>query len=375
MDSRQTKLLLVHHFSLSSITGVTVMLAEMLRLVPSYNPDIEVFYQHYEGIADPDALIRDLDAKHSGVTCVVGVNLQIEVQWDLSLALAKWCAQCRIPLYNYVQDYWPHHEKDLRQLTDDEGVRLVAASPFLVESLQKDGFTTGYLPMGAQIPVVSPPQQLPRKVVAAIGRMVRRKRFPDVVQAFCQAGLDKTAELWLTLVPSQVFQKEQDVTQFRLIRNEMERPGVKSDSIHLIMTPTVPPDYSPYSVYVCASDYEGFSMTPFEAAYSGCPPIVSDIPPHRHMAESLFGEHAEDFLYPVTDTAALAERLQDELTTGRRHRFLEIHLSQIQRLVETRYSVRVTAEALALLCQQATSPSLAGTVNTTSFSLGRGKNV
>src|SRR5262249_14394899 len=142
----------------------------------------------------------------------------------------------------------------------------------------------------------------PRKIIASIGRLLRRKRFPDIVRAFCHAGLHRTAQLRLTLVRSHVFGTEQDAEQLRLIKHEIEKPGIASSSIQLVMTPTVPPDYSPLSIYVCASDYEGFSMMPFEAAYSGCPPIVSDIPPHKLMATVLFGERADDFLYPVTDT-------------------------------------------------------------------------
>ena len=40
--------------------------------------------------------------------------------------------------------------------------------------------------------------------------------------------------------------------------------------------------------------YEGFSMTPIEAAYTGCPPLMSEIPAHRAIAQTLFPGQAGD---------------------------------------------------------------------------------
>jgi glycosyltransferase involved in cell wall biosynthesis len=231
-------------------------------------------------------------------------------------------------------------------------VLLAGASSFLNASLAEDGFIASFLPIGAQLPPNSSwgPKTAP-KIVASSGRLVRRKRFPDVVRAFCRADLDKVAELHLTLLQSRVFGGNVDDEQWRLVEAEMERPGVNRQAIRVIPTATVPPDYSPFSVYVRASDYEGFSMTPYEAAYSGCPPIVSDIPPHRAMAEALFGERAEDFLFPVGAADALASRLIDEIATGRRRGYIHDHRTELRSLIEERYSVRTTARALVELCR------------------------
>lgn len=355
------KLLLLHHFPLTSVTGVTVLLSEMLRLVPVLDPDIAVSYQDFEGLDGPAALVRSLDVAHADATCCVGVNLQMEVQWELSLELARWCAHRSIPLYNYVQDYWPHHREPLRQLTEECGVRLVGSSPFIVDSLAEDAFASSPLPMGAQLPAFCLPG-LPAapKVIASIGRLVRRKRFPDVVRAFCRAGLDQTARLRLTVLSSHVFGAAEDAHHLRLIHDEMEKPGVNAASISVTTIAIVPPDYSALAAYVCASDYEGFSMMPYEAAYAGCPPIVSDIPPHQRMAAALFGERAGDFLYPVGDTEALAERLQDELLTERRRRYLEGKQERIRGLIEKNYSVRTTAKALVELCRSLPFDALSG---------------
>ncbi|MGA7328531.1 MAG: glycosyltransferase family 4 protein [Rhodomicrobium sp.] len=345
------RLLLVHHFPLASVTGVTVMVSEVLRLFPAISASTDVCYLHYEGIGAAGNLVRILQEEHSDAACVVGINLHIEVRPDLSRALATWCASSGIPLFNNVQDYWPQHTTELRHLTERQSVRLLASSCFVAEQLRQDGFETGYLPMGAQLPTsrASPSE---RPVVAAVGRLVRRKRFPDVVCAFRLAGLDRLADLRLTLVPSQVFQPGQDAAQMQLIEQEMAIPGFRSDAVRVVEGPEVPPPYGGFTVYVCASDYEGFSMTPYEAAYCGCPPIVSDIPPHRSMAESLFAEWAEKFLYPVGDRDALAAALRDEIATGIRRRYLKDRLGEIQRQVEESFSVHVTARALAQLCDR-----------------------
>jgi glycosyltransferase involved in cell wall biosynthesis len=346
------KLLLVHHFPLTSVTGVTVLIAEMLKLVPELDPSIDIFYLHYEEIAGPNEIGTKLNATYSDVTCIVAMNLQIEVQWDISLALARWCAEHSVPLYNNVQDYWPQHREAMACLTRDWGVLLAGASPFLNASLAKDDFTASFLPIGAQLPpTASWGPKTPPKVVASSGRLVRRKRFSDIVRAFCSVDLDKVAELHLTLLQSRVFDADVDDEQWRLVEAEMARPGVNQQAIRVIRTATVPPDYSPFSVYVRASDYEGFSLTPYEAAYSGCPPIVSDIPPHRAMAEALFGELAEDFLYPVGDSDALASCLVDEIATGRRRSYIRAHRTKLRSLIEERYSVRTTARALVELCR------------------------
>jgi glycosyltransferase involved in cell wall biosynthesis len=345
------KLLLVHHFSLSSVTGVTVMLTELLKLVPSIRNDIDVSYLHYEDVNTPHEIDAALEAAGLDDGWVLGVNLQIEVQWELSLALARWCARRSVPLYNYVQDYWPHHLENLNVLTKDCGVRLVGSSQFIIDSLADDGFKAEFLPMGAQIPA----EVLPRDtslaiVVASVGRLIRRKRFPDIVRAFCAAGLDKTSELQLTLIRSHVFPTDEDNRQLEMIKREITTPGVRSNSIQLRMTPVVPFDYSHATVYVSASDYEGFSMPPYEAAYSGCPPILSDIPPHRMMARAVFQDMAEDFLYPVTNTEVLAERLRDEITTQRRRRYISENQTRIREIIATNYSLKTTANALVQLC-------------------------
>jgi len=355
MSRPRHKLLLVHHFPLSKITGVSVIAGELLRILPAIASDIEVSYQHYENL-NSESLIRKLDYHYRDRMVICGINLHIEVQWELSLALARWCRERRILLYNHVYDYWPHHRTNLSCLRDECQVQLLAASRSIQESLQREGFTSTYLVGGTQLPPFLRSEGPTQKIAGSIGRLVERKRFADVVRAFCDADLGQRAKLRLTLLPSQVFSAEEDTRQLNLIEEEIRRSGKQRSAIAVSTIPVIPPDYSRLSVYVCASSYEGLSMTPYEAAYCGCPPIVSDIPPHRQMAEALFSDSAARFLYPVGDTSSLAEYLSDEISTGIRAQILRASQANIRCLIERDYSIRTTANGMVRLCRAAYQP-------------------
>ena len=71
----------------------------------------------------------ELDLRHRDSTRIVGFNLHIEVQWDFSLALVDWCAECGIPLWVYIHDYWPHNYANVASLAA-RNVRLLASTPF-----------------------------------------------------------------------------------------------------------------------------------------------------------------------------------------------------------------------------------------------------
>lgn len=350
---------------MSSVTGVTVMMAELLRLIPSVDPETEAAYQSYEGLKTSADLAVSLAARHPDAACVVGVNTHIEVQWELSIELLEWCERRAIPAYIYVHDYWPHHRDRVRHVTGRYGVGLLASTPFIVDSLAEDGFVATLVTVGvplADSAGASAASRAVPKLVASVGRLVPRKRFADIVRAFCHARLDRVARLYLKLVPSHVYGGDEDAEQLRLVQNEIERGCAAPESVRIDRTPTVPHDYSPYSVYVCASGYEGFSMTPIEAAFRGCPPVMSEIPPHRAIAGALFGDRAAEFLYPVGDHEALADLLRDEIATERRSTFLAAHLGKIRATIESRWSLHTTARLLARLCRE-TRPTPASTTS------------
>lgn len=349
----QSKILLVHHFPLSYITGVTVMIAEILRIFPAIGDS----FASYLSLSDsPEALIAELDDKHSDATSVIGINLHIEVQFDSSLALVEWCAARGIPVWVYIHDYWPHHFNNVALMVG-RGARLLASTPFLQESLAADGYSASVVPVGVPLSEQTPPFQpsswpdIP-KVFASAGRLVPRKRFPDIARAFREAALDGRVSLYLRLLPSHVFGSSDDEEQIRLIQAEILGADRLEGRVRLDLIPrTEFFDYSVYFAYVCSSAYEGFSMGPIEAAYSGSPPLMSDIPAHQAIAHALFPDHADDFLYPLGDTAFLAGMMRDEVVTQRRRRFLAAHSDHIRRTIETRWSLANTSRALARLAK------------------------
>ena len=345
----QAKLLLVHHFSLSHVTGVTVMIAEILRLFPSIGEGV-ADYLSFSGT--PDDLIRELDEKHSDATSVIGINLHIDVQWEFSVSLLKWCKAHGIPVWIYVHDYWPHHFDNIAAVVE-KGAKLLASTTFLQESLAADGYAAEVITVGVPLPEELPPPPpspwptMPL-VFASSGRLSPRKRFYDIVRAFREAALEDRAILYLRLLPSHVFDSKEDAEQIKLIENEIPKDYEERGSVRLDLVPSACAfDYTPYFAYVCSSAYEGFSMSPIEAAYSGCPPMMSDIPAHQAIAQTLFGDRLHDFLYPLGDTAALAVMMRDEEATGRRREFIAAQSAEIRAVIKARWSLATTAKLLA----------------------------
>lgn len=325
------------------------MFRELLRVAPRSAPEVEFAYQSYEPHASSAALLARLDEAHSDTTCVIAVNAHIEVSWDLSEGLFAWCLARGTPAYVYAHDYWPHHKDNVHALTTRLGAQLLASTPFIEEALLRDGFRSQVIAVGVPLPDVWPAARAPEvpKVVASAGRLVPRKRLPDIVRAFAESGLDDHTRLYLRLLPSQVFGTASDIDLFREIESEVERAQLTN--VVLDRQPGEPPDYLAYSAYVCSSSYEGFSMTVIESAFHGCPPLMSDISPHQRTALALFGERAGDFLFPVGDHRALADLMRDEITSGRRKEHLDAHLAEIRATITSRWSLARTARALARL--------------------------
>ena len=310
-------LLLVHQFPLASVTGVTAMLGELLRLLGLEHPDVPVAYASYDEHASPAALRAALEGRYAEAACVVAFNAHIEVAADKSAALFAGCRALGIPSWVYVHDYWPHHRPYLQALVVEHGALVLASTPFLRESLARDGFDAPVLPVGVRLPDRAPdvPIHHGSKLVASAGRLVPRKRFSDLVRAFAAARLADHARLYLRVLPSHVYRVEEDDALFAALEAEARRLGL-GDSVTLDRRARETHDYAPYDVYVCASEYEGFSMTVIEAAYHACPPIMSDIAPHRVIARALFGDAAPDHLYPTGDHAALVAIKQSGRTSA-----------------------------------------------------------
>jgi glycosyltransferase involved in cell wall biosynthesis len=359
------KLLLVHQFELPSVSGVTVMMSDLLRLIPAVDPDTEAECQSYRAFGEPGDLLAALRANHANADCVVGINLHIEVGWDFTLELMRWCGHGGKPFYLHVHDYWPHHRDRMAVLTGEYGARLLAITTDIAQALMADGFPAALLPVGVSVGEHPPgrpagPAPATPRTVASVGRLVPRKRFPDIVRAFCHAGLGPAASLYLRVPPSLVYPPEQDRARVRAIWAESRACGAVG-SIRVDHSPRLGTDYSRWAVYVCASEYEGVSMTPIESVLQGCPSLVSDIPPHRALVDALFPGRADEFVFSVGSHAGLASLLRDEILTGRRRAELAGRQHEIHAQVERRWSLRTTACALANLAKGIDSEGAGGT--------------
>lgn len=346
---RPSKMLFVHQFSLSHITGITVMLKEILRLFPAQKDSAASYISFSGTTAD---FLRELDTKHRNTTCVVGINLHIEVMWEYSLALLQWCNMRHIPVFIYVHDYWPHHFKYVAAVVE-KGAKLLASTKFLQDSLAADGYRAEVITVGVPLPDRLPPLRPSPwtdgpKIFASSGRLAPRKRFSDIARAFREAALENKAKLYLRLLPSHVFNSGEDAEQINLVEKEIPEDYRKRGIVRLDFTPAeCPLDYSEYFSYVCSSAYEGFSMSPIEAAYSGCPPLMSGIEAHKVIARTLFGSRAEEFLYPPGDTPALAKMMEDEVATERRRKIIASRIAEIRSTIKTRWSLANTAARIA----------------------------
>lgn len=348
------RLLLIHHFPLRQTSGVTVLMAELLRLVPRVAPEVDVEYICLDELRTPGRVAEVMRTAYEDASCVCGVNLHIERSWELTRALAEWGRDSHVRCFLYAHDYWPHHREAVRWLTDSAGWSLLASTEHVRTGLGADGFDAALAEVGvplAHIDTPAPQAQTcdPLPLIASAGRLVPRKRFIDLVEAFGHRHLYKRARLFLRLIPSLVYSDAQDRELLAELETAAAQGGAPADSIVIDRHPMMVYGYSDYAVYVTTSSYEGFGMTPIEAAWSGCPPILSDILPHRETAETLFGADADAFLYPMGDPRALRRLLEDEVRSGRRRGWLSDRLPEIRATVKRRWPLEATALCLAQL--------------------------
>lgn len=355
------KILLVHQFGLDRVTGVRALLAELLWRIPAASEGTAVAFESFEGHDDADAFVAAVASRHGDATMVVGVNLHADIWFDYSIGVFDWCARSGRRVYLYVHDYYPTHRVLIESLVARYGCGLLASTEYIRAAMRADGFDVVLAPVGVPIGNVEQgplPARDPSspKVVGSVGRLVPRKRFGDVVTAFGSTGLAGRASLHLRLTASCVLGVEHDEEMIAGIRAESERHRL-GEFIRIDRSPTERSDYRGYDAYVCASSYEGFSMTPIEAAYSGCPPLMSDIPAHLAIARTLFPGRAGDFLFAMGDTRSLARLMADEIESGRRATYLRGRLAEVRELVESHLSPRRTAEVLVALAEQRSTSS------------------
>lgn len=351
MDVNGTRtLVLAHPFGLGPVAGTTVLLRALMRQIPALDPSTHTVYLDLDEEASPSAWVTRMRAASAGGLGVLGVNLHLERHEARSVELYEVCRREDLSAFVWVHDYWPHHERSVRRLAEDLGVTLLASSPTVRDALAGAGFPARVAQVGIALENLVIHERPPRApapfVVGSVGRLVRRKRHADVVRAFGRARLDGAAQLRLRLLPSLVYPHADDDALLAGVMRDADAVRASGGAVMIDREPAVRQDYGAYGVYVCASQYEGLSMTPIESIYSGCPALMSDIPAHREIARGLHPDDPDDVLFAPGDVDALAALLRDEVGTRRRGALLRDRLGEVRTEIEARWSIRGTARAL-----------------------------
>ena len=159
--------------------------------------------------------------------------------------------------------------------------------------------------------------------VASVGRLIDIKNPLAILGAFSRLDDDAAR---LTFAGNGALEEELRVRSADDARVRVAGELVREDVFRLL--------YGEADVYVSASRGEGMPMAPLEAMASGCPVILSDIAPHREIAEGT------DFipLFAPDDIETLARELD-------RYRRMAPELrreigAKCREVVETRFSLQ-----------------------------------
>jgi glycosyltransferase involved in cell wall biosynthesis len=352
-----------HPFGLAAVAGTSVLLRGLMQEIPDVEPRLRGAYLDLGATADPAATVAEFSATCDGALRFLGVNTHIEQHWERSLACYELCQRKDVPAFVWIHDYWPHHGASVRLLDEELGVTLLASTPTVRDGLVDDGFRARVVQVG--IPLANldvrtvPAAAMAPFVVGTAGRLVRRKRQADVVRAFEGACLGEGAELRLRLLPSLVYSSTDDAAVLAEVTGPIGAIAASGSRVVVQREASELHRYAAYSVFVCASDYEGFSLTPVEAIYCGCPALMSDIPAHREIASVLHPDDRDEVLFPCGDVARLAELLRDEARSGRRRTRLQARAHELRALIEARWSLQDTARGLVdAVCRTRRSSSL-----------------
>lgn len=144
-------------------------------------------------------------------------------------------------------------------------------------------------------------------LVLYVGSVFNRRRLPDLIAAFAQAGSD-LPESRLVIVGADRTWPPQDLHAAAVSHGVASQVDVRS---HVPDT-ELGDLYARASVFAFLSEYEGFGMTPLEALAAGVPIVVLDTP----VAREVYGPAAE--YTRLGDIEGTATALRRYLTSPRR---------------------------------------------------------
>lgn len=155
--------------------------------------------------------------------------------------------------------------------------------------------------------------KLPKNYIAFVGSVEPRKNILGLLKAYAALKPALRNEVGIVFCGPEGWKNE---AVFNFIRDKglMDR----ITRLHYISDEDLSVVYQNAMALVYPSFYEGFGLPPLEALSSGCPVIVSDIPPHREVcgdaalyADPNDPEAIADAIRRVAEDSALRTRLKD----------------------------------------------------------------
>jgi glycosyltransferase involved in cell wall biosynthesis len=158
-------------------------------------------------------------------------------------------------------------------------------------------------------PPADPPDPAPRQpVILYVGSLFNRRRLPDMLRTL-KTALQSVPDARLVLVGD-------NRTSPRIDPRALARDLGVADRVdwrEYVTDEDLDALYRRARVFLFLSDYEGFGITPFEAAGHGVPAVVLDTPVSREV-------YGDGVLRVPPDPDAIAEAVTSLLTDDARHR-------------------------------------------------------
>ncbi len=189
--------------------------------------------------------------------------------------------------------------------------------------------TMAVLPNPVHPDAASPPPAPGRpRVIVGLGRLVRNKRYGDLLEAF--ARLASQHPDWRLVIMGDGPERVSLIARAQALglADRVSLPGV---------VPAPWPQLRAASVLVHCSEHEGFCNTILEALSTGCAVIASD---SLYGTREILQEGALGVLYPVGDVDALTRHLEQLLSDHARRDAL----AQAGHAEMTQYSVAAIAD-------------------------------